>query len=552
MGRFCIALVFFLAATTVVCLTPAISADSASLIAENTSVQNEGGQPVTSSSASSIPDPHQMACGKCHVQGADGKTAEGLISGTDSITLCSTCHAGVNLHPLAIEPQPLIATKDQFPLPLGSGNLQGKIVCLTCHFIHGKEFTPYLLRGEKPGHQTTRHNLCTTCHKEHFAGTSPHSSGDKNCLFCHIAAPEKRKVKGKISAAEIDDICLFCHWTLRKNHNQELDPFPDPLVQQHLAPGSSLLKGQMSCLSCHIPHGKAEENHLLTKQYLELAALSRNINPHWKNLMCMACHQGTPSKGNPVLLGSGDLNELCNRCHKSQFARADIHPVGIIPSKHVKIPDDMPLQNGTITCETCHQSSLQESARAMTSVGKRNPKFLRRSGLSRNEFCFICHIEETYRRLNPHLQIDEHGHIKKETCLLCHASLPDVYLFGAKNVMFLVDDPNEYCIGCHPGFSEAHPAGGHHLVTPSEKIMKALSTSVNRIGVELPLYKGKIVCATCHNPHDLGVIKYPASAEGSQRENKLRLMPGIIQCTGCHWDKEGMMQKDHEPRRTNP
>ena len=537
MGRFCIASLFFLAATAVVCLSPAIADEPVAGIQKNTAAIAAGDAPPPSSAEPTIPDPHAMDCGKCHVQGADGKPTAELITGTDSIALCSACHAGANLHPLDVEPHPLLTTAAQLPLPLGSGIHQGKIVCLTCHYIHREEFTPYLLRGRKSEHQSTRHNLCTTCHKEHFAGISPHTAGDKTCLFCHIAAPDKRKGKGKISDAEIDDSCLLCHWALRKDHHKDLDPFPDPLVQQRLDPASSLLKGQLSCLSCHIPHGKAEETHLLTRQYMELAALSRSIKPHWKNMMCISCHQGTPSKGNPLLLGNGDINELCNRCHKSQFARADIHPVGVIPSKHVKIPEDMPLQNGKITCETCHQSSLQESAKALVSVGKTNPKFLRRSGLSRNEFCFLCHLEETYRRLNPHLQIDEHGHIKKETCLLCHASLPDIYLFGVKNVIFLVDDPNEYCVGCHPGFSEAHPAGGRHLVTPSEKIMKALNTSVNRIGVELPLYKGKIVCATCHNPHDEGVIKYPASAEGSQRKNKLRLKPGIIQCTGCHWDK---------------
>lgn len=337
---------------------------------------------------------------------------------------------------------------------------------------------------------------------------------------------------------EIDAACFFCHWSLRRNHYKDLNPLPDPLVQGMLDPSSPLKQEEMYCLSCHPHHGKIDEKHLITDEYLKLAAVSRNINPHWKNLMCISCHKSTPAKGKPNLLGSGDLNELCNRCHKSEFAKTDIHPVGNIPSNRVNIPKDMPLHNGKMTCETCHQSSLQESALHASTVGRDNPNFLRRSGLPRNEFCFLCHQQETYRRLNPHLQLDERGQIRKDTCLFCHAVIPDTYVFGPENVKFIVNDPNEYCIGCHPGYSLNHPAGGVHLVVPSEKVMKSLGTSVQRIGVELPLYNGKIVCATCHNPHDQGVIKYPASATGTQRGNKLRLKPGLMQCTGCHWDKE--------------
>ncbi|MEW6519350.1 MAG: cytochrome c3 family protein [Thermodesulfobacteriota bacterium] len=537
MGRFCSASLFFLAATLIFCLPPAIAAEPLSTPSGSGLHHPDGGSAIPSPPLETIDNPHAMACDKCHVMGPDGKEAKELLTGNDSIKLCEGCHPDANLHPLGIEPINQFTGLDKYTLPLGAGIYQDKIVCLTCHYIHQEQFTPYLLRGDNTTHQTIRNSLCSTCHKEHFSGISPHTTETTACIFCHTASPGKRKNKGKMAHDEIDAVCIFCHWSLRKNHYKDLDPLPDPLVQELIDPASNLRPGQMYCLSCHLHHGKVDENHLITKQYLQLAAISRNINPHWKNMMCISCHKGTPSKGNPNLLGSGDLNELCNRCHKSEFARADIHPVGLAPSKQVKLPTDMPLQDGKLTCETCHQSSLQESALHIDSVGKENPNFLRRSGLSRNEFCFLCHLQETYRRLNPHLQMDEHGHIKKETCLLCHASLPDIYLFGPKNVIFIVKDPNEYCIGCHPGFSENHPAGGRHLVKPSEKILKALETSVQRIGVELPLFDGKVVCATCHNPHDEGVIKFPASAEGSQRQNKLRLKPGITQCTGCHWDK---------------
>jgi len=104
-------------------------------------------------------------------------------------------------------------------------------------------------------------------------------------------------------------------------------------------------------------------------------------------------------------------------------------------------------------------------------------------------------------------------------------------------VSFLVQNPDAYCIGCHHGFSRNHPAGIDHLKIPSEKILASLNTSIQRIGVELPLYNERVVCATCHNPHSSGVIRYSAAATGTERKNKLRLMPGRMQCVGCHWDK---------------
>ncbi|MBU4260829.1 MAG: hypothetical protein KKC76_02975, partial [Proteobacteria bacterium] len=185
------------------------------------------GLTIPSPPIETIDNPHVMACNKCHIQGKDGKTQETLIT-ADSISLCEMCHAGANLHPLGIEPINQFAGLDHFTLPLGNGIYQGKIVCLTCHYIHQDKFTPYLLRGDNTSHQTIRNNLCSICHKEHFAGISPHTSETTACVFCHIATPEKRKNKGKMAKDEVDAVCFFCHWSLRRNHYKDLDPLPDP------------------------------------------------------------------------------------------------------------------------------------------------------------------------------------------------------------------------------------------------------------------------------------------------------------------------------------
>lgn len=485
-------------------------------------------------------DPHDMFCSKCHVKGKQGVLEGVLLTGDDSVSLCLRCHPKANLHPIGIPPSGDSATFRDFALPLGTGPDIGKIVCLTCHYIHAESFTPNLLRAENHLLSEHRNRLCYACHRNRFDGRTPHTGKEDTCIFCHTSDPETLKGESQLSAAEIASICNFCHRTLKDTHFQYVNPFCDPEVYKRLDTMGAILKeGRITCVTCHNAHGSdTGENGRLTPAYLELATVARCVNPHWSSYLCLSCHKDKPKSGEPNLLGDGDINAVCNRCHKSKYARAEIHPVGIKPSKLISIPEDFPLQNGKLTCETCHISNLKPGAPCTHPDRRQNPNFLRRHDLSRHSFCFLCHTVETYQRLNPHEnQIDQNGKIIEDRCLFCHASRPDLNILGLKNVDFIVKNPDEYCIGCHPGYNRTHPAGGYHLVKPSETVLIALKTSVERIGVELPLYNGRIICATCHNPHQEGVIKIPASAEGSQRQNKLRLMPGIMQCIGCHLDK---------------
>jgi predicted CXXCH cytochrome family protein len=64
-------------------------------------------------------------------------------------------------------------------------------------------------------------------------------------------------------------------------------------------------------------------------------------------------------------------------------------------------------------------------------------------------------------------------------CDLCHV--------GLKDPSILTRDPNHLCIGCHPDSVErSHPSG----FIPGK-----------RLPGQFPLFKGKMVCVTCHFPH---------------------------------------------------
>ncbi|HHO49085.1 MAG TPA: hypothetical protein ENN06_11650 [Desulfobacteraceae bacterium] len=371
-----------------------------------------------------------------------------------------------------------------------------------------------------------------------FQRQFPHTGKESSCVLCHDTRPQKKAVPGHAPDAARQDVCQRCHAYLTDAHFFGIDPFPDERIRQRAEKaGNFFADGRVVCTSCHDPHGKKNGTYLLRGDYLDLCADSRAVNPHWNNYLCLSCHPEKPAKDHAPLREDGDINNLCNRCHHSEYARPDIHPVGVRPSHHIRIPADMPLWDGRVTCSTCHDCKLQMGLRAAGEPMDTNHNFLRKITTSRNTYCFHCHIEETYRRLNPHNQLDEQGEIVEETCLFCHAVIPDRSFIGPEKVSFVVQDPDEYCIGCHPGFTLNHPAGVSHLLEPSEKILTAIRTSVERIGVELPLFNGRIVCATCHNPHQEGVIQIAPAATGTERQNKLRLMPGRNQCTGCHWDK---------------
>ena len=54
------------------------------------------------------------------------------------------------------------------------------------------------------------------------------------------------------------------------------------------------------------------------------------VNPHWTGKDCIECHvEEYPRGKNAPLKFGGDSVKLCNRCHETEFARTDIHPVGV-------------------------------------------------------------------------------------------------------------------------------------------------------------------------------------------------------------------------------
>ncbi|MFC1856370.1 hypothetical protein ACFL2A_07535, partial [Thermodesulfobacteriota bacterium] len=450
-------------------------------------------------------------------------------------------------HPVGVSPKkakPRI--KPPRYLPLGKkGKHKGKIVCITCHEIHVKKSKNYLLRGffgtkaSSYARFKNRQDFCSSCHKKNLEKRSPHKGDKKACVFCHMNNPEESDEPDTTVRLDIIRRCNFCHMKLEGAHFLAVNAFADKTLQEDI-PNLDLpfIGGKITCVTCHDQHFESTIPHKLRPEFVAFAEKSVRINPHWRGTFCLTCHDKMPKKGEtPTFLFDGDIVMVCNRCHATEEATADIHPLGVPPlnSPAVTVPDDFPLLNGEMVCTTCHDLSTQtvidEKER------KRNPLFLRGAPYeTRNDICFKCHNQTSYEQQSPHKQLDQNGEIIDAKCLFCHSSRPDVEVVGIRPKMFK-GDVSTFCFGCHAGKEERHPVNvTHQGIEPSEERRKCMKRTEKEQYILLPLYEDALFCGTCHNPHQRGVLKGNAIA-GADKTDKLKLPAGYAMCVACHCDK---------------
>ncbi|MFQ5464817.1 MAG: hypothetical protein ACE5EI_02700 [Thermodesulfobacteriota bacterium] len=148
--------------------------------------------------------------------------------------------------------------------------------------------------------------------------------------------------------------------------------------------------------------------------------------------------------------------------------------------------------------------------------------------------------------VNPHEQISDEGVILWESCLVCHANLPDITvektIKDAK--LRFAEDLDMLCRNCHvvkphPAVEGVGPAmmqmkAPDHLVKPSRDIVLNIRLSMKEVQTVLPLdpSTGKILCVTCHNPHERGLVRGRHDT-GADTFARLRT-PGLDICQYCH------------------
>jgi hypothetical protein len=281
-------------------------------------------------------------------------------------------------------------------------------------------------------------------------------------------------------------------------------------------------------------------------------------NPHGVASSCSICHLSTDAN-NPLLKDDGNAVQLCRSCHTSDKAIHAIHPIDneFQAGKHTHIPRNFPLFNGRLSCLTCHD--VTPDCRLETLKGESSPNFLRGgNNQSALAFCADCHTEQNHTALNVHDQ-RQGDRIKTDTCRWCHIQTKPNEPLLIDSAHFPVrPNSSEICQNCHT-VAEDHPSGGPHLyIKPSDDMIwyisayelhSRMSLSIQELVVfvraaqrtprSIPLDdQGRIICATCHNPHEEGLFRPgsdPATgAEPKQAVNQRLRAPKGQMCLTCH------------------
>ena len=253
---------------------------------------------------------------------------------------------------------------------------------------------------------------------------------------------------------------------------------------------------------------------------------------HYSGDNCADCHDPIPQAGGPKnLKHDGDYNLNC-KCH-IESPGSYVHPVDFAPdtAQKTRISADLPLDDGKLTCLTCHDIYRQCRRRPHHPTTDRYS--LRGGPYSRRaDFCYKCHPQQSYLKLNPHNQFNAQGELETTICLYCHVVKPDEKRDRYEDVK-LIGNFEILCQRCHM-IRGSHSGNSNHLIKPSAKALAHMQGMEQKFGIILPLDpEGKMTCATCHNPHDKGVIpaEYP-SAKGAGSKYRHRL-PGRL-CIECH------------------
>ena len=268
-------------------------------------------------------------------------------------------------------------------------------------------------------------------------------------------------------------------------------------------------------------------------------------NPHWRKDGCLACHVDEPDETGSPLKSPSDGS--CFFCHNEED-HTSIHPVNLVPGKKMlagmsrKFRKNLASGNKT-NCITCHDALLQ-STRKSTVSSQYNRSFLRGGSYrTPTDICYQCHDKNAYKKLNPHDQISEKGILNEDKCLICHRDVPMRKADGSATKVKLQVDSNwsDICLNCHkwqphPGGNMTIFSGGKipdHLVVPDSKIRQRMTKMTQKNNLDMPLdpTNGKIYCATCHNPHERGVIKKISLAKGADEKSRLRSKKI---CLNCH------------------
>lgn len=220
-----------------------------------------------------------------------------------------------------------------------------------------------------------------------------------------------------------------------------------------------------------------------------------------------------------------DFSQVCQSCHQMDTLLS--HPVGFVPSE--SIPDAFPLQNGRITCVTCHDTRRHD--------GKPGDTMLR-TGLAGEAFCTQCHQSFPGKRQSYHGMGVGKAHLlgaNRQAHSVAVAAAP----LASATLTSGLDEESTTCMTCHDGLGAVDAGGG-----AMHSIGEFQANAEHPIGVAYPKHSSRSSDATFVDSHKLDPrIRLFASTVGCgschsvySKQNKLLVMDnyGSRLCLGCH------------------
>ncbi len=553
--------------------------------------------------ARNVPDtgrPHSSGCLECHKPGGPG----------------SRNRPYVEAHPVGAPVPPNVAT----PLPLDAASRD--IGCLTCHDPHtprSPEATPAPQNGShisaprsflrRDGSQ-----LCVLCHEKmadslqgpHDPAEFPASLRETlgvhpsagACRACHTTHNAKgphlwARTPTDSPAGPTSNLCRACHngsWVKapQGTHHPLLPASePDFPAGERGTANPASPQPEVSCDSCHDPHGRAQSTSLLrplgenlcTNCHQDKLGIKGSMHDpgdgKWvKDLvgvpnaefrvggprfvsksLCLDCHPiHGPQKQSgiwPSLGGEQAPDSLCEACHRAG------KPGPAVQTAHVGKPNPQSaIRNpqSTVSCPTCHD--IHQS--------KQDPKLLRASRPD-SALCLACHPERgqilgtahDLRKSAPGAH-NVSGEVAAESgpCGSCHLVHPASSGAGtwAQSLPSESDHGKGVCTGCHSPGGCAEGRLPKHVDHPDVALL-------NRLSPEHPDYMplfddrghpsptGTISCPTCHQAHAVPESDLP-------RRTFLRTTHQTL-CTDCHgiespWRFLYYHRENRKPPRQRP
>ena len=247
--------------------------------------------------------------------------------------------------------------------------------------------------------------------------------------------------------------------------------------------------------------------------------------------------------------------EICLSCHDGSVSdsRRRVwlehgHRTGVKPPASMRVPPNLPLSQGRITCRTCHSAH----AGGAPTGNIAEAVFLRVPNRS-SELCMSCHADKlagTDSGTHPiggmssavpealiHAGARPGVNPRELTCQVCHTP------HGAREEHLLVmgTDVDQLCRTCHeqmrPGMFMPDSAG--HPLRP--RLDAAQLEAVRRMGTDVGRDQ-RLICLSCHRVH------------GAQSRAFLLVQPlrDSAMCLSCHPDRRNVLGTPHDLRTSCP